>query len=165
MASVCEVNEQRKSEMVKRVVCKDDWMSLRIYSCVKTILQQVDNEFGSKAELFKPVLVRMDRQEGDEFDATKCAGVYIFIDEDGTCLKVGKSLLNASKRALEHCSDNTKSKDGMICMADLRHSDKTHMLVLALQGESRHWVLALEYYLEYYLKKNLNLRIPSLRNG
>jgi hypothetical protein len=147
--------------MVERVVCKDEWMSLGISSCVETIIQSVDNEFGSKAELFKPILVRMDRQEGDEFEATKCAGVYVFIYEDGTCLKVGKSLRNASKRALEHCRDNTSSKDGTVRMADLRHSDKTHMLVFALQGESRHWVLALEYYLE----KNFNPRIPSHRNG
>jgi len=155
------MNAQAKSEMVKRVVCKDEWMILGISSCVETIIQSVDNEFGSKSELFIPILVRMDRREGAEFDATKCAGVYVFIYEDGRCLKVGKSQQNASKRALEHCRDNTSSKDGTIRMADLRLSNKTHMLVFALQGESVHWVLALESYLE----RTLNPRIPSHRNG
>jgi hypothetical protein len=154
-------NRQNRGFFMKRVVCKDEWMSLGISSCVETIIQSVDNEFGSKAELFIPIVVRMDRREGAEFKATKCAGVYVFIHEDGTCLKVGKSHLNASKRALEHCRDNTNSKDGTIRMADLRHSDKTHILVFALQGKSLHWVLALENYLE----NTLNPRIPSHRNG
>lgn len=136
-------------------------MSLGISTCVENILQKVDKEFGSKAELFTPILVRMDRREGAEFKAMQCAGVYVFIYEDGMCLKVGKSQQNASKRALEHCRDNTRSKDGTIQMADLRNSDKTYMLVFALQDESRHWVLALEYFLE----KTLEPRILSLRNG
>jgi hypothetical protein len=158
---VCEVNEQGKSEMVKRVVCKDEWTSLGISSCVEAIIQSVDKEFGGKAELFIPILARMDRREGAEFERTKRPGVYVFIYEDGTCLKVGKNQQNASKRALEHCTDNTCSKDGTIHMADLRNSDKTYMLVFALQGESMHWVLALEYFLE----KTLEPRILSLRNG
>jgi hypothetical protein len=149
------------SEMVKRVLCKDEWTSLGISSCVEDIIQSVDDEFGSRAELFVPILVRMDRRKGPEFDATKCAGVYVFIDEDGRYLKVGKSHTNASKRALEHCRDNTTSKDGKIRMADHHDSDKTHMLVFALQDESKHWVLALEYFLE----KKFEPRIPSVRNG
>ena len=155
------MNEQGMSEMVKRVVCKDAWMSSAIFSCVENIVQRVETEFGSKAGLFDPILVRMDRRKGDEFDATKRAGVYVYICEPDTCLKVGKSHLNASKRALEHCIDNTKSKDGTILMADHLDSDKTYMLVFALKDKSKHWVLALEYYLE----KTLKPRIPSKRNG
>lgn len=153
--------------MTSRVVCKDEWKNLKISSCVEAIIQEVDKEFGSKAELFTPILVRLDRREGTEFDKTKRPGVYVFIYEDGTCLKVGKSQQNASKRALEHCEDNTRSKDGTLQMADLlnRDSDKAYMMVFALQGESMHWVLALESYLESYLKDNFNLRIPSRRNG
>lgn len=155
------MKEQAKAEMVKRVVCKDDWTSLGISPHVEKIIQSVNDEFGNKAELFVPILVRMDRREGPEFDKTKRAGVYIFIGEDGKCLKIGKSHQNASKRALEHCWDKTTSKDGKICMADHLNNGKTHMLVFALQGESKHWLLALEYFLE----KKFEPRIPSIRNG
>jgi len=156
-----QVNKQGMSEMVKRVVCKDAWVSSAIFPYVENIVQSVEREFDSKAGLFNPILVRMDRRKGDEFDATKRAGVYVYICEPDTCLKVGKSHLNASKRALEHCRDNTKSKDGTILMTDHLDSDKTYLLIFALQNESMHWVLALEHYLENTLKP----RIPSKRNG
>jgi hypothetical protein len=155
---------------MKPVFCKNEYMHTTIWSDVETIVQSVHVEFGSKAELFQPILVRMDavdrHEDGPEFDATKFAGVYVFIHEEYGCLKVGKSNSNASKRALEHLRDDTHSKDDAIHMAQLRQSDKTYMLVFALQEpECVHWVLALEYYLEMTLRKTRSLRIPTIRNG
>lgn len=162
MTSELEVKQQGKSGTMKRVRCKSDCMSATVLSRVEAIGQLVDSEFGTKAELFTPIIVRMDAREGADFEATKLPGVYVFLDENGGCLKVGKSHLNASKRALEHCRDNTCSKDGAIRMADLRDSDKAYLLVFALQKhDSLHWVLALEHYLE----KNLRPEILSQRNG
>jgi excinuclease UvrABC nuclease subunit len=137
-------------------------MSEAVSSHVEGIVQLVDTEFGTKAELFAPIVVRMDARNATGFEVTKSPGVYVFIDESGRCLKVGKSHLNASKRALEHCRDNTRSKDGTINMADLVSSSNTYMLVFALQErDSLHWVLALEHYLE----KALRPAIHSQRNG
>src|ERR1035441_6798887 len=112
-----------------------------VSSSIENIVQSVHKEFGSKAELFVPIMVRMDGLDCDEFEATKVAGVYVFIHEDSGCLKVGKSHSNASKRALQHCgNDNTSSKDRAVQMAQLRRSDKTYMLVFALQKhDSMHW--------------------------
>lgn len=147
---------------MKPVFCKNEYMRTTIWSDVETIVQSVHVEFGSKAQLFQSILVRLDALVGPEFEATKFAGVYVFIHEEYGCLKVGKSNSNASKRALEHLRDDTHSKDEAIHMAQLRQSDKTYMLVFALQKpECVHWVLALEYYLE----KTLPLRIPTIRNG
>jgi len=147
---------------MKPVFCKNEYMRTTIWSDVETIVQSVHVEFGSKAQLFQSILVRLDALDGPEFEATKFAGVYVFIHEEYGCLKVGKSNSNASKRALEHLRDDTHSKDEAIHMAQLRQSDKTYMLVFALQKpECVHWVLALEYYLE----KTLPLRIPTIRNG
>jgi hypothetical protein len=141
----CKIEGARKN--MKPVLCKDGFMNVAVSTEVATILQSVVDEFGSKTgELFDPVVVRMDSREGSEFDATKKPGVYVFIDENGTCLKVGKHNLNASKRALEHCRDNTSSKDGAIHMADRVNCEETYMLEFALQDDSRHWVLALEYF-------------------
>ena len=132
-------------------------------SLIEDILQSVRNEFGEKAELFKPIVLSMNALECAEFEATKVPGVYVFIHDELGCIKIGKSHSNVSKRALQHCgSDNTSSGDGLIQMSKLLHCDKTHMLIFALQkGESTHWVLALEHYLENTLKP----RIPSKRNG
>ena len=150
------------SKSVGRVVYNAECISPAVSSLVQAIIQSVDTEFGTKAELFTPVVVRMDMRQGDEFEATKSPGVYVFIHEEYECLKVGKNHLNASKRALEHCRDNTSSQDGSIQMAEHINSDKTYMLVFALQEpESLHWVLALEHYLE----KTLHPKILSVRNG
>jgi len=132
-------------------------------SVVEPIVQSVRREFTDKAELFTPILVRMDALDCPEFERTKSPGVYLFIREDGDCLKVGKSQSNASKRALQHCgNDNTSSTDKVIQMAHLRQSDKTYMLVFALQNKGcMHWVLALEHFLE----NTQNPRIRSIRNG
>lgn len=162
MASVCGEKEQGMPETMRRVVCSNDCMSETVSAHINAIIQSVDAEFGSKAELFTPIVVRMNARQGAEFEKTKSPGVYVFIDENGDCLKVGKNHLNASKRALEHCKDDTSSKDGTIHMAGLRDSDKTYMLVFALQKpKSLHWVLALEHFLEM----ELNPAIPSQRNG
>jgi hypothetical protein len=130
---------------------------------IEDIVKSVREEFGSKAELFKPIVLPMNSLDCKEFERTKGAGVYVFVHDEMGCLKVGKSHSNASKRALQHCgSDNTSSGDGTIQMSKLRHSEKTHMLVFALQKDaSMHWVLALEHYLENTLKP----KIPSKRNG
>ena len=147
---------------MKFVTCKDETIHTTISSLVETIVQSIRTEFGSKAEQFVPIVIRMDALKGAEFDATKSPGVYVFLHEDSGCLKVGKSHSNASKRALEHFRDNTSSKDKAIQMAQLDQSDKTYMLIFALQrAENLHWILALEHYLE----KTLKPRITSKRNG
>lgn len=132
-------------------------------SRIHRIVQLVDDEFGDRSALFKPIALRMNALGGDEFNAAKVAGVYVFVNDDWGCIKVGKSQSNALKRALQHCgSDNTSSKDKTIQMAELRHCDKTHLLVFALQkSDSMHWVLALEHFLE----NKLQPKIHSVRNG
>lgn len=138
-------------------------MHTTVQSHIENIIKSVHEEFGSKAELFKPIVLPMNALDCTEFEGTKGAGVYVFVHDEMGCLKVGKSHSNTSKRALQHCgSDNTSSGDGTIQMSNLRHSNQTHMLVFALQeNHSMHWVLALEHYLE----NTLNPKIPSKRNG
>jgi hypothetical protein len=126
------------------------------------ILEMVKSEFGEKANLFTPVKIWLNNLECKEFEATKFPGVYVFLNE-GCCIKVGKSQSNASKRALQHCgTDNTSSTDKKLQMSKLLNSDKTLLLVFAMnQPGCIHWVLALENFLERELKPS----IPSKRNG
>jgi hypothetical protein len=127
------------------------------------ILELVNREFGEKAKLFTPLELRLNSLESSDYEASKVPGVYVFLNEDLGCLKVGKSQSNASKRALQHCgTDNTSSADGKLQMAQLGHSDKTLLLVYALnQPDCMHWAVALENYLE----RKLQPLIPSKRNG
>ena len=128
------------------------------------ILELVNNEFGEKANFFTPLKIWLNNRNGKEFEASKFPGVYVFLHDD-VCIKVGKSLTNASKRALQHCGvDDTHSADDKWHMSELLNDDKTLLLVYALnQRESvhLHWVLALEYFLEQKLQPT----IPSKRNG
>lgn len=132
-------------------------------STVENIIQSVHAEFGDKAELFDHIVLRMDELHGTEFERTKFPGVYVFVHDEFGCVKVGKSQSNASKRALQHCgTDNTSSKDKTIEMSQFLNSDKTHLLIFALnRSDSMHWVLALENYLE----STHSPKIPSKRNG
>jgi hypothetical protein len=140
----------------------NNFMPITTSPRIESIIQSVHNEFGFKEGLFEPIAIRMDALDCAEFEATKVAGVYVFVHDDIGCIKVGKSQSNASKRALQHCgSDNTTSKDGKVRMAELDRG-KTSLLIFALRKEdSTHWLLALEHYLE----KTSNPRISSQRNG
>jgi len=138
-------------------------MPTSIESNVEKVVEKVRKEFGDKADLFRHIVLPMDAVDGEEFEATKTAGVYLFIHDEWDYIRVGKSFSNASKRALQHCgSDNTTSPDKTIKMWELRHCDKMHMLIFALQKpESTHWLSALEQYLE----NTLELKIPPKRKG
>jgi hypothetical protein len=126
------------------------------------ILELVNSEFGDKAKVFTPLVLRPSNLVGDDFESSKGPGVYVFLNE-GKCLKVGKSQSNASKRALQHCgTDDTSSADGKLHMSRLGYNDQTQLLVFALnQPDCLHWVVALENYLE----RKLQPLIPSKRNG
>jgi len=66
--------------------------------------------------------------------------VFMFFFKDETVLKVGKSLSNARKRALEHFRDNT----GKI-MKDIDGNKDLHLLLFTVnKRENEHWVIALE---------------------
>lgn len=125
----------------------------------------LQTEFGEKSNCFELRAFAMTNLAGDEFARTKRPGIYVFWHEDVGYLKIGKSQTNASKRALEHVRDNTRTKDGaavQIHMADMRECPKCHLVLVNLDSpRNMHWVLALEHYLE----NTLNPCIRSARNG
>jgi hypothetical protein len=75
------------------------------------------------------------------------AGVYIFY-KDGEVLKVGKSLSNARRRALEDFRDNT----GKI-MKNLDGDSGLHLLLFTVdKRENEHWIIVLEDFFEWKLE-------------
>jgi len=87
-------------------------------------------------------------------------GVYVFIGGDNV-YKVGSSLNNSRKRALEHFRDNTK-KDGISIHDIYQHPDARILLFNIINPkEDSHWILTLEAFLE----KKLDPKIRSGRIG
>ncbi len=91
-------------------------------------------------------------------------GVYVFWAT--TCprgvVKVGRSLVNSRRRAMEHIGDNTKRKDGTYGMKKLTQEPGAKLLLFNIRDkENAHWLLGLEYFLE----KRLKPYIRSDRNG
>ena len=85
-------------------------------------------------------------------------GVYVFW-KDYKVWKVGRHLINSRKRALQHITDNTCSKDKTYRMEDFAKDMNAHLLLFNVMKETdRHWVAALEIFLESKLD-------PAIKSG
>lgn len=87
-------------------------------------------------------------------------GVYVFIGGDSV-YKVGCSMNNSRKRALEHFTDNTQKN--CIPIHDIYQHPDASILLFNIKNpqEDSHWILALEAFLE----KKLDPKIRSGRIG
>lgn len=86
-------------------------------------------------------------------------GVYVFIG-DGKVFKVGVSLRNSRARVLQHLKVSTKKNE--YCIWDINEfDDKSILLFNVKEFKDRHWLLALEAYLEQFFSP----KIPSGRIG
>jgi hypothetical protein len=84
-------------------------------------------------------------------------GVYVFWKASKGVIKVGRHLANSCKRALEHINDNTGN-----IMKELEDDPDTHLILFNVKlFKDRHWVAALEIFLELELKPE----VPSGRLG
>lgn len=82
----------------------------------------------------------------DDYNIVWHPGVYTFIGNN-ELYRVGVSMRNSRARVMEHLDAET-SKDGY-CVWDIdKHSDKSILLFNVKNKEERHWLLALEAFLE-----------------
>ena len=109
-----------------------------------------DTEFSAHKHKFEFIdLIGINIRDKQEPRVAR-PGVYVFW-KDGKVIKVGKSLSNARKRALEHFRDNTGKT-----MADLNGDPTLHLLLFTVQKrEDEHWVIALEDFFEWKLKPEI----------
>ena len=113
---------------------------------IKNIINLFKTEFSALIEKFDYMDLNGVAIRESQDPRTAQAGVYIFY-KDGEVLKVGKSLSNARKRALQHFRDNT----GKI-MKDLDGDPELHLLLFTVdKRENEHWVIALEDFFEWKL--------------
>lgn len=86
-------------------------------------------------------------------------GVYVFYGNQ-TVYRVGRSLDNSRKRALEHIIENTSNEDNEIFELG-NYDDSELILINVVDINDSHWVAAVEIYLE----RVLNPLIKSGRAG
>ena len=86
-------------------------------------------------------------------------GCYVFFG-NGKPYKVGRHLENSRKRVLEHIRDNTGGKISEISQFD----DREILLFNVINRDDKHWVAAVEIFLETELRK-YGLAIRSKRQG
>jgi hypothetical protein len=111
---------------------------------------------------FWPVVGKFDFivLTGDERVASKNLrvarpGVYVHW-HDGRVFKVGRSLTNARKRALEHFPADTGGQ-----LAELGLDSESRLILFTVDPQDQHWAAALEVYLE----EKLEPVVPSKRKG
>lgn len=80
-------------------------------------------------------------------------GVYVWL-RAGNVIKVGRHLINARKRALEHVRDRVE-------MHDLKDAHEAQLMLFTVLPDDRHWAAAVEIYLE----DALDPAIKSKRQG
>ena len=117
----------------------------------------VSAEFGKINEKFQILTINIAKARQDKTPGAAAPGVYVFL-KDEQIIKVGRSLTNSRKRALEHIVANTGGE-----MAMLEGDESAHIILF--NTNDLHWVCALEVFLEIKLKKEKRLKIASARTG
>ena len=120
------------------------------------VIKIFSDEFGALAHKFRVEPFQII--EAREATYEPGAGVYIFI-KDEEVIKVGRSLDNPRKRALEHIRDNSTSKDGSIQMKTFEGDHGVELLLITLLDSEKdlHWTCALEVFLERTLKPKIGV--------
>lgn len=127
-----------------------------------TIKEQVLNEFKSEFRFIEDKFEIMDlladgspmdydtieylKLPSEENNIVWHPGVYLFIGNN-EIYRVGVSMRNSRARVMEHL-DNATSKDGYSVWDIDKYSDKSILLFNIIDKADRHWLLALEAFLE-----------------
>jgi len=114
---------------------------------IQNIRDIFETEFAAHKQKFEIIDLKGNEIRESKDLRIARSGVYVFY-KDGKVVKVGKSLSNARKRALQHFKDNT----GKIMKA-LDGDPTLHLLLFTVnKRENEHWVIALEDFFEWKLK-------------
>jgi hypothetical protein len=125
------------------------------------IEQAFRREFGPLANKFVIDRITLDQAEACERRSVDRAGVYVFWKAEWGVIKVGKHLVNARTRALQHVEDNTRND--RLEMKTLRGDPSCYLLIFGIRNnDDAHWIASLECYLE---KLDPRPVIPSRRSG
>lgn len=119
----------------------------------KCIKDMVSDEFGPINEKFQMLTINLAVARQDNTPGAAMPGVYLFL-KDEQVIKIGRSLTNSRKRALEHIVANTGGEMALL------EGDESAQIILfnVISPDNLHWVCALEVFLEIKLKNELKIR-------
>ena len=121
---------------------------------IEEIKQIFQDEFAPVFSKFEIIAFPIT-QANNFHESTDRPGVYVYWKEDKV-IKVGRHLVNARKRALEHIRDNTGGE-----MASLRNDLNCWLILFTVDQNEYHWAATPEMFLEM----KLNPKIKSGRLG
>ncbi len=120
------------------------------------IRQAFEREFGNLAAKFQLLELHGLAAASDADPRAARPGVYVHW-KAGTVIRVGRSLSDARRRALEHIRDDTGRS-----MAALKDDPDARLLLFTVERDDDcHWIAALELFFERSLKP----LIPPKRRG
>ena len=109
------------------------------------------DEFGPVISKFEIVDIPLAQVQSFH-EAADRPGVYVYW-KDNQVIKVGRHLVNAKTKALEHIRDNTGGE-----MAQLKDDPGCHLILFTVDQKDFHWTATPEIFLDLYLN-------PKIKNG
>lgn len=126
---------------------------------VETIKDKFETEFQGIRDKFEDPLELDSAEKGVQNSSISKPGVYV-IWHDDCVIKVGRHLSNSRKRALQHLAMPIPYKgDNAMTINSLDLNQVKIILFNVKNRDDKHWVAALEIYLEL----NLNPKIKAKR--
>jgi hypothetical protein len=121
------------------------------------IVKAFYQEFGIIKDVFEILELSVIEAPNSNAEYVWHPGVYVWWHPEHGVIRVGRSLDNSRKRAMEHIRDNTGG-----IMAELGADERTTVLLFnVIDRQKYYWVAALEIYLE----RVLSPKIPAGRQG
>jgi hypothetical protein len=111
---------------------------------IETIFKE---EFGQLADKFAILNIPLNAAEKNNEKYVWHPGVYVFWHPEHKVVRVGRSLDNTRKRALQHVDGNTHNEK--ISIRALHDDERTRLLLFNVKDPAdAHWAAALEIFFE-----------------
>jgi len=122
---------------------------------ISYITEIFDREFAPIKDRFRYICLTVEEAPDSNTEFVWHPGVYVWFHPDKGVIRVGRSLTNSRKRALEHIVANT---GGVV--ADISKDKDTRILLFNVIDPSNiHWITALEVYFERQLAPAVKARL------
>ena len=111
------------------------------------IIKLFEQEFGPLADKFTRIDIMLKKAAKSEEKDVWHPGVYVFWHPEHKVVRVGRSLDNTRKRALQHVEGNTHNEK--ISIRALHEDERTRLLLFNVKDPAdAHWAAALEIFFE-----------------
>jgi hypothetical protein len=100
--------------------------------------------------------IEMLKLPSDDYNIVWHPGVYMFLGNDSV-YRVGVSMNNSRYRVMQHLEAGTSANG--FCVWDIdKYADKSILLINVKERVNRHWLLAIEAYLEFKFEPHIKAK-------